>query len=58
MYKYIHIPESVIEKAGRGDAAARTRVYDAISPMLYGICVRMLGDEESASCFKYLYFPL
>lgn len=35
-------------KSGRGDAQAFSKLYDAASPRLYALCLRMLRDEGRA----------
>jgi RNA polymerase sigma-70 factor (ECF subfamily) len=35
-------------QAGRGDRSAFRRVYDATSAKLFGVCLRILGDRQTA----------
>ena len=37
-----------LQKSGRGDRAAFRRVYDATSAKLFGVCLRILGDRQTA----------
>ena len=35
-------------RAGQGDRSAFRRVYDATSAKLFGVCLRILGDRQTA----------
>jgi len=39
---------ALIERVGAGDQAAMGELWDAVSPWVYGVLLRMLRDEEAA----------
>lgn len=41
------LAEALVQ-AGRGDRSAFRRVYDATSAKLFGVCLRILGDRQTA----------
>ena len=40
--------EELLQRAGRGDARAFDRLYDLLSPRLFGLLRQMLTDEREA----------
>lgn len=41
--------EDWIEDAKRGDRRAQKAIYDILSPKMYAVCLRYMGDSESAA---------
>jgi len=42
------LTDRLVEAIKQGDKAAFARLYDNYAAALYGVCMRMLGDEEEA----------
>lgn len=41
-------PDSLLQQTALGDEAAFTRLYDQVSPRVYGLCVRVLRNPAQA----------